>query len=197
MDVMHTAKTLIGHALRPFHAGSEKLVSNAPEISRAGGIEAFLDVESLAFEADGPIPRRYSSEGDSISPPLRWSGLPAGAKELVILCEDPDAPKAEPFIHWMVFGLPGQLTSLPEAIPATPSPAPLGGGRQGLNSAEKVGYFGPMPPVGHGVHHYHFQVFALSEPTGLSSDPDRRQLIEAMSGHVLAVGDLVGTYERT
>ena len=197
MDVIHSAKTLIGHALRPFHAGGEKLASNDQQISRAGGIEDFLDVESVVFEADGPIPRKYSGEGENVSPPLRWSGIPAGAKELVLICEDPDAPKAEPYIHWVLYGLSAQQTSLPEGIPATESLAMLGGFRQGRNSAGKIGYTGPMPPIGHGVHRYHFQLFALFEATGLSNHPDRDELIDAMSGHVLALGDLVGTYERT
>jgi Raf kinase inhibitor-like YbhB/YbcL family protein len=197
MDVVHSAKTLIGHALRPFHAGGEKLASNDQQISRAGGIEAFLDVESTAFEADGPIPRKYSGEGENVSPPLRWSAVPAGAKELVLICEDPDAPKAESYIHWVLCGLSAQQTSLPEGIPTTKSLTMLGGSRQGKNSAGKIGYTGPMPPVGHGAHHYHFQLFALSEPTGLSNSADRDELINAMSGHVLALGDLIGTYERT
>jgi Raf kinase inhibitor-like YbhB/YbcL family protein len=196
MDVIHSAKTLIGHALRPFHAGGEKLASNDQQISRAGGIEAFLDVESLDFEADGPIPRTYSAEGQNISPPIRWSDIPAGAKELVLICEDPDAPKAAPYIHWVLYGLSALQTSLPEGVPTTESVAMLGGFRQGRNSAGTIGYTGPMPPIGHGVHHYHFQLFALSEPTGLSNDPGRDELINAMSGHVLALGDLIGTYER-
>jgi len=196
MDMIHSAKTLIGHALRPFHAGGEKLASNDPQISRAGGIEAFLDVGSVAFEADGPIPRKYSGEGENVSPPLRWSGIPASAKELVLICEDPDAPKAEPFILWVLYGLSALQTSLPEGIPTTQSLAMLGGLMQGKNSAGKTGYTGPMPPIGHGTHHYHFQLFALSEPTGLSSSPSRDELINAMSGHVLALGDLIGTYER-
>jgi Raf kinase inhibitor-like YbhB/YbcL family protein len=196
MDVIHSAKTLIGHALRLFHAGGEKLASNDQQISRAGGIEAFLDVESLGFEADGPIPRKYSGEGENVSPPLRWSGIPASAKELVLICEDPDAPKVEPFIHWVLYGLSALQTSLPEGIPTRESLVMLGGLRQGKNSAGKVGYTGPMPPIGHGAHRYHFQLFALSEPTGPSDHPDRDELINAMSGHVLALGDLIGTYER-
>jgi Raf kinase inhibitor-like YbhB/YbcL family protein len=197
MDMIHSAKTLIGHALRPFHAGSEKLMSNDPKISRAGGIDAFADVESIAFESDGPIPRKYSAEGENLSPPLRWSSIPSGASELVLVCEDPDAPKTDPFIHWILFGLSAQQTCLPEGIPTTESPEMFGGIWQGKNSAGKLGYTGPMPPVGHGVHHYHFQLFALSEPTGLTNNLTRQELIDAMSGRVLALGDLVGTYERT
>lgn len=196
MDVIHGAKNLVGHALRPFHAGGEKLVSNDPEISRVGGIKTFLNVESPAFEADGAIPRNYSGEGENLSPPLRWSNIPPSAKELVLLCEDPDAPKPTPFVHWVLYGLSSAVTSLPQGIPTTESVAMLGGFKQGKNSADKIGYTGPMPPVGHGVHHYHFQVFALSEQTGLSGNPDRDEIIRAMAGHVLAVGDLVGTYER-
>ncbi len=162
MDVIHSAKTLIGHALRPFHAGSEKLVSHDQKLSPH---EGSLAIQSEAFEADGLIPREYSGEGDNISPPIRWSGVPADARELVLICEDPDAPKPEPYIHWIIYGLSAQRMSLPQAVAPVEGPASLDAEtRQGKNSAGRPGYTGPMPPPAHGVHHYHFQLFALDEP---------------------------------
>jgi Raf kinase inhibitor-like YbhB/YbcL family protein len=170
------------------------LISHDPRLTPRSG--ASLSIQSSAFEANGEIPRKYSGEGENLSPPLRWSGIPAETKELLLICEDPDAPKAEPFIHWVLYGLPPDRTRLPEGVPAMEALALIADARQGKNSAGEAGYVGPMPPVGHGVHHYHFQLFALDEPVRLENNPDRRDLAAAMSGHVLAVGELIGTYER-
>jgi len=148
------------------------------------------------YEAGGSIPRKYSGEGENVSPPLQWSGVPVATRELLLICEDPDAPRAEPFIHWILYGLPPERTSVPEAVPAAQIVASLDGARQGKNNAAKIGYMGPMPPLGHGIHHYHFQLFALDEPVRLGSEPGRHGLADAMSFQVLSAGELIGTYER-
>ena len=124
-----------------------------------------------------------------------WEGAPAGTQELVLLCEDPDAPFPQPYLHWMAFGIPGNVTELPAGVPKEAS-AGFGMMRQGKNSSKSDGYTGPMPPVGHGVHHYHFQIFALDAKLHVKESPEREELAKAMVGHVLAQGELVGTYER-
>src|SRR6266511_197745 len=115
-------------------------------------------MESDSFTPGGAIPRRHAGE-QGRSPPLRWTASPEETRELVLLCEDPDAPKPQPFVHWIIVGLPRDVQQLPEGLP--PSSAPLASEAvQGKNDMGKEGYYGPEPPAGHGVHHYHFQLFA-------------------------------------
>lgn len=181
----------LGPVLRPFHAGEEKLASRVLCEEDAATIE----VTSDAFADGAPLPRRYAQEGDDVSPPLRWANLPPGTREVVVLCEDPDAPLPHPFAHWVVYGLAPATTALPENVDNVAAPRE-GRMRQGLNGARKVGYFGAAPPLRHGVHSYHFQVFALDTPLHFDEIPSRVDVVEAMGHHVLAYGDLVATYER-
>ena len=192
MDVIHGVKLAVGHALRSVHAGSGKLASH--EVQPTG--VASLFVASPAFCANGPIPRKYSAEGENVSPALYWSGLPEGTKEVLLICEDADAPRAKPYVHWTLYGLSSKLTGLPEDVPAMDPLVSIADARQGKNSAGQIGYAGPMPPVGHGEHHYHFQLFALDAPLQFEHEPDRDDLVAAISGHVLASGEVIGTYER-
>jgi Raf kinase inhibitor-like YbhB/YbcL family protein len=199
MGLMDKAKSLLGKAMRPIHAGDDKLLSHRREIvanPAVGGVPRRIEVHSDAFLDQGLIPVRYSGEGDNISPPLRWSGVPEQARELVLVCEDPDAPMLTPFVHWVVRGIPPQQSSLPEAVDKVPRPADVQGAVQGKNSGQKVGYTGPIPPPGHGPHHYHFELFALDRPLDPNQMPDRESLRKAMAGHVLACGEVVGVYER-
>lgn len=182
-------KSLIGHMLRPIHSSNDKLAS-----SEAPG-PAFISIFSTSFDAGMPIPKRHTQEENSISPELQWDHVPPDARELVLVCEDPDAPKPSPIVHWIVYNIPPSLRGLPEGLPV--SATIPGGMRQGRNYSGIEGYIGPMPPLGHGVHHYHFQLFALDQPLHFSESPDRDQLVKAMAGHVLAQGELIGTYERT
>jgi Raf kinase inhibitor-like YbhB/YbcL family protein len=152
---------------------------------------ARLEVTSPSFWDDMDIPERHAGPA-GVSPALSWSDVPPGTKQLVLLCEDPNAPSPTPFVHWAVYGIPLTTRSLPEGIPPVPVTS---GFKQGRNSTGGDGYTGPEPPVGHGVHHYHFQVFALDTPSELAPGADRASLLRAMSGHVLASGELVGTYE--
>lgn len=158
-----------------------------------------IKVQCDAFEDGGRIPVRYTKEGENVSPPLRWDQLPAGTKEVAIICEDPDAPRPEPFVHWVAYGIPADCHQLPEAIPHK-SKAEMSEETemfQGQNSFHDVGYDGPMPPPGHGVHHYHFRVYALDEPLRFHGKHlDNKSLIASMSGHILDSGEIVGTYER-
>jgi Raf kinase inhibitor-like YbhB/YbcL family protein len=192
MDVIHGVKLAVGHALRSVHAGSAKLASREVQPRLA----ASLFVASPAFCANGAIPPKHSAQGENVSPALYWSDVPQETKELLLICEDPDAPRAKPFVHWTLYGLSPELTGLPEGVPAMDLLASIDNARQGKNSAGQIGYAGPMPPVGHGVHHYHFQLFALDTSLRFEHQLDRDDLIAAMSGHVLASGEMIGTYQR-
>ncbi len=180
-------KTL-GSALSGVHAGDEKI-----QIRRQTAAGS-LALSSTAFSNGGAIPDRYTPQGENVSPGLSWTGVPPGAKELVLIVEDPDAPFPSPFVHWILHRLPPTTTSLPTGLPATPTLPDVA--VQGKNDAKTIGYFGPQPPLGHGVHHYHFQLFALDAMLGAAEDATVADLAKAMAGHVLADGEIVGTYER-
>jgi Raf kinase inhibitor-like YbhB/YbcL family protein len=151
-----------------------------------------LKVTSSAFVEGQPIPRKYTGEGGDISPPLAWSQVPAGTKELALICADPDAPVGT-WYHWVLFGLPADMRELPEGLPREAQLRQPAGAKQGLNSwpAGNVGYRGPLPPKGHGRHRYFFTVYAL-DPVTATAD----RLTAAMRGHTLAEGHVMGTYER-
>jgi Raf kinase inhibitor-like YbhB/YbcL family protein len=155
-----------------------------------------ITMESKAFKQNERIPVKYTGEGEDISPPLAWSGVPENTKELALIMDDPDAPTPEPWVHWVLYKVPANTQGLPEKIVNTEKLSTPPGAMQGKTSAPKVGYHGPMPPKGHGVHHYHFKVYALNTALDLKSGLDKKGLLKAMSGHILAEGELIGTYER-
>jgi Raf kinase inhibitor-like YbhB/YbcL family protein len=150
--------------------------------------EQTFSLTSPAFAANSPIPRKYTGEGEDISPPLAWSGAPREAKELALICDDPDAPTPTPWVHWVVYGISSTQRELPEGAHEHLT--------QGHNDFHKIGYGGPMPPPGHGVHHYHFHLYALDTPLHAGPGLTKEQLLAAMRGHILAESELVGTYER-
>ena len=196
MSIRHNVGNLIGHALRPFHAGESKLAEHQPGMD-IGGMGAGLVLSSTRIGPSEPIPQRYAGDGENVSPPLRWTPPPEGTAELVLVCEDPDAPTPRPYIHWVLAGLEPDLRELPEGLAKTDHLTGLPGRpRQGQNSAGTLGYTGPLPPVGHGMHHYHFQLFASNHRLPAGIKLDRGTLVEQLAGHVLAKGCLVGTYER-
>jgi Raf kinase inhibitor-like YbhB/YbcL family protein len=156
---------------------------------------ARMSVESASFAADGSIPDTFSEYGKRQSPPLRWSGAPKETASLAVIVEDPDAPAPEPFSHWVLFNLPPEITELPASVPADVRLPDLGNAAQGRSSAGPVGYFGPRPPQGSGVHHYHFEVFALDRKLDVEPGADRDAVVDAMRGHVLASGEVIGTYQ--
>jgi Raf kinase inhibitor-like YbhB/YbcL family protein len=150
-----------------------------------------IEIKSPAFSEGGAIPGKYTCDGKDVSPPLSWSGAPAGTKSLALICDDPDAPSGD-WVHWVVFDLPSSSTGLPEGVPARDEIA--GGGRQGRNDFRKTGYGGPCPPGG--THRYVFTLFALDRELGLGAGATKAQLSAAMRGHVLAEGRLTGKYSR-
>jgi hypothetical protein len=154
---------------------------------------ATLEVLSNALQSNGSIDLRHTAYGNNLSPPLSWTPV-AGAGAYAIIVEDPDAPRETPFVHWLIWNIPGEVDRLPEGLPndahlVTPQDAV-----QGKNDNGSFGYFGPRPPAGTGTHHYHFQIFALDGPLTLHPDADIRALVNAMQGRVIADGELVGTY---
>jgi len=151
---------------------------------------------SDAFSDGGPIPRRYAEDGEDLSPPLSWAGLPDGTRELALIVDDPDAPRDEPWVHWVVYKIPAEVRTLTEGLPQTPALDVPPGARQGKNSWGTDGYRGPAPPKGHGTHHYHFRLYALDSPLAAAQGLDKSGLLKAMRGHVLVEAELVGTYER-
>jgi len=174
-------------------AGRNVITSMLPE---ARGAQNVIDVRSDAFAAGQPIPESNSAYGQDLSPALSWSGVPAGAKSLVLMMEDPDASGPKPFAHWLVANIPANVTSLSASLPKTERLPQLSGAAQGANHTGKLGYYGPHPPSGEPPHHYHFQIFALDAVLQLPDGFNRHALIDAMRGHVLAKGELVGTYQR-
>ncbi len=155
-----------------------------------------IKLSSPAFEANSPIPKKYTDDGEDISPALKWSELPTGTKQVALIVDDPNAPGSSPFVHWLIYGLPATVEGLPEDVPNDPSLAEPVQALQGLNGFQKTGYGGPAPPKGHGVHHYHFQVYALDQALDLKPRLTKTELLKAIEGHVLALGELIGTYER-
>jgi hypothetical protein len=155
-----------------------------------------LTLESPAFGNREKIPAKFTGDGADISPELRWTGLPERTREFALICDDPDAPTSEPWVHWLIYKLPHSLTGLPENVAKTPSVANPAGALQGANSWRKIGYGGPAPPHGHGIHHYHFKLYALHTPLGVTAGLDKKGLVGAMRGHILAEAELIGTYQR-
>jgi hypothetical protein len=165
---------------------------------KGGGVDMAntMMITSSAFGAGQVIPRQYTGEGDDISPSLAWSGLPAATKELAVIMDDPDAPRPEPWVHWVIYKIPVTAAGLPERVPAGERVGHPAGALQGKNSGGTFGYHGPLPPNGHGVHHYHFKLYALDAALDLQSGLDKPGLLAAMKGHILGQAELVGTYER-
>ena len=153
-------------------------------------------IQSPAFAGKERIPTRFTGDGEDISPKLTWSGVPEGAKELALICDDPDAPTSEPWVHWVIYKIPAVASGLAEHIPTANTLSQPAGAIQGKNSWGGIGYRGPAPPPGHGVHHYHFKLYALDAPLDVSAGLDKDAVLAAMQGHVLAQGELIGTYER-
>lgn len=165
-------------------AGGQVAVSS-PELKG----RATLQVSSSAFKSGQPIPDAYTSYGANTSPPLEWTGAPAGTKSFALLLEDPDAPMAQPFVHWVVWSIPASA----HGCAAGKAPAGAVEGKMGVGRA---GFFGPRPPPG-GPHHYHFELFALDRMLDLPAGSDAKALETAMAGHVLASGELVATYQKS
>jgi Raf kinase inhibitor-like YbhB/YbcL family protein len=155
-----------------------------------------ITLTSTAFAHNQPIPRRHTGDGEDRSPPLSWSGVPERTRELALICDDPDAPTPQPWVHWVIYKIPATATALPEGIPAAAALTSPAGALQGKNTWGTIGYRGPAPPRGHGVHHYHFRLYALAAPLEAPPGLEKEALLAKMKDLVLAEGELIGTYQR-
>jgi Raf kinase inhibitor-like YbhB/YbcL family protein len=155
-----------------------------------------LNLQTPAFEYSQPIPVRFTGDGADVSPELTWTDPPAGTRDLALIVDDPDAPTAEPWVHWVIYKIPPEVRKLAEGIPARPALDRPAGTVQGKNSWGTVGYRGPAPPKGHGTHHYHFRLYALDAPVHAAAGLDKNAVLKLMKGHILAQAELVGTYQR-
>ncbi|HRX84531.1 MAG TPA: YbhB/YbcL family Raf kinase inhibitor-like protein [Phycisphaerae bacterium] len=159
--------------------------------SRFPGPRRQFWLESPAFADGATIPPRHTADGENVSVPLAWGNVPPACRQLVLLMEDPDAYTADPWVHWLLYGISPSATSLPEACPPDAY-----GARAGLNSWSGVGYRGPQPPPGSGLHRYRFRLLAVDADLDLASGLRRQQLLDAAAGHVIAEAALVGLYGR-
>jgi hypothetical protein len=161
-----------------------------------GGTPMNITVTSNAFPQNQPVPRRHTEDGEDLSPALTWSGVPAGTRELALIMDDPDAPTPQPWVHWVLYKLPPGTMRLPEGVPRSERLNEPGGALQGKNTWKTIGYRGPAPPTGHGIHHYHFKVYALDTAVDDGPGLTKAELLAKMKGHILAEGELIGTYQR-
>jgi Raf kinase inhibitor-like YbhB/YbcL family protein len=155
------------------------------------GTPAKMEIQSLAFQEGGVIPNLYTCKGKNISPPLSWSGVPAGTAGIALIVEDPDAPMGT-YDHWVVFNLPPDSNDLPEAVPAGKRLS--NGALQGVTTGGKNGYLGPCPPSG--THRYFFKIYAVDKKIDLKSGATKKELLKAMQRHILAEGQLMGMFSK-
>lgn len=151
-----------------------------------------IKVRSDAFEEGGMIPEENTCDGDNVSPEISWGGAPAETKSFALICDDPDAP-AGTWVHWVVYNIPANKKGLHEGISADKKL--YDGTMQGINDFREYGYGGPCPPKG-SAHSYYFKVYALDTTFDIQKDVSKAVLLEAMKGHILAQGQLIGMYSR-
>jgi Raf kinase inhibitor-like YbhB/YbcL family protein len=152
-----------------------------------------MQLTSPAFAAGGAMPAKYTGEGEDVSPPLAWSAAPQEAQSFAVICHDPDAPLVAAngsygFVHWVLYDIPASVTDLPEGVADYTA---------GNNDFGKPGYNGPMPPNGHGPHHYYFWLLALKERPQLAAGLSMGELLQKIEPLVIGMNRLVGRYERT
>jgi hypothetical protein len=151
-----------------------------------------MQVSSTAFAAGGPIPAKHTGEGADVSPPLAWTDAPEGTRSFAVVCHDPDAPLVAAegtygFSHWVLYNIPASIGALPEGVTDYTA---------GTNDFPATSYGGPMPPNGHGVHHYYFWVLALDAELDLEPGLTLTELLARVEPHTIGMNRLVGTYER-
>ena len=150
-----------------------------------------LKVTSSAFKDGGMIPAKYTCDGEDVSPDITWSTVPAGAKSIAMIADDPDAPRGT-WVHWVIYNIPPESKGLNEGVDR--DKVLDNGALQGMNDSQQTGYGGPCPPGG--VHRYFFKVYALDTKLSLGPGATKKDLEDAMKGHILAEGQLMGRYSR-
>ena len=177
------------------------LASMAFEVGAQDAPET-ISVTSSAFDHHGMVPESNSAYGENVSIDLTWSDLPEGTQQLALICDDPKVVEIgmmeQPFVHWVMYNIPASASGLPAGLPsdATLEMEGLEGAVNGLNGLGRPGYFGPRPPANGQLHAYHFRVYAIDEALNLEPGLGKAELLDAMDGHVLATGMLMGHYER-
>jgi len=172
-------------------AGLAYGLGRGPNINSLEGGQMELKISSQAFQESGMIPRKHTCDGEDVSPPLAWTGVPDGAKTIALIADDPDAPMGT-WVHWVLFNLPANVKELAGATP--PDKELSSGAKQGKNDFRRIGYGGPCPPGG--THRYFFKLYALDITLNLAAGATKADLLKAMQGHVLAEGQLMGKYKR-
>lgn len=161
------------------------------ETTFPNNLEASMELTSTAFSYGEPIPAKYSCKGEDVSPQLSWDEPPAGTQSLALIMDDPDAPVGT-WVHWVLYNIPTTAHTWPEK---TPKDADLvNGAHQGKNSGGQTGYNGPCPPSG--THRYFFKLYALDTILDLTSTADKKAVLAAMEGHILAQAELMGTFSK-
>ena len=151
-----------------------------------------IRVTSPAFQDGADIPRRYTCDGEDLSPELHWDELPAATRSIALICDDPDAPGGD-WVHWVLYNLPPRATTLPAGMPAQATLTD--GAHHGKNDFHRLGYGGPCPPPGK-PHRYFFRLYALDTVPTLPAGASKDELLHAIQGHVVAEGQLMGRYGR-
>jgi Raf kinase inhibitor-like YbhB/YbcL family protein len=170
--------------------GAVSCTASEPELPDEG--EMTLSLSSPVFQEGEDIPITYTCDGQDISPPLTWGEPPSETQSFALIMDDPDAPGGV-FTHWLLFNLPADSRELPETAP--PHNELENGALQGKNGFGEIGYGGPCPPSG-STHHYRFTIYALDQALDLMAGASRKQVIDAITGHILARGQLIGIYQR-
>jgi len=164
---------------------------------KEGGTKMAIKITSPAFAEGEMIPKKYSCDGERVSPPLKWENIPEDAKSLVLISDDPDAP-AGTWVHWVVYDMSPSINELPEDIPTVELLEDIEGlnltGKQGVNSGHRIGYQSPCPP--YGTHRYYFKIFALDTMLNLKPGASKKKVLKTMEGHITAQGQLMGKYKR-
>ncbi|UCC57236.1 MAG: YbhB/YbcL family Raf kinase inhibitor-like protein [Gammaproteobacteria bacterium] len=155
-----------------------------------------LTLTSTAFTQGGEIPSQYTCEGEDLAPPLEWTGVPAAARSLVLIVDDPDAPDPKAprmtWVHWVLYNLPPDTQGLPEGVTSNNLPP---GTAEGINDWKRTGYGGPCPPIGR--HRYFHKLYALDTALTVLDQPGKTDIEALMEGHVIEQAELVGTYEKS
>jgi len=185
---------LVSLRLRRVLRPASILLLAAIQLKLTGSLAMAMTLTSPAFKSNGHIPSKYTCDGDNVSPPLAWIGVPEGARSLVLIIDDPDAPDPKApqrvWVHWVLYNIAPDTKSLAENASKAEMPR---GTAIGLNDFKKMSYGGPCPPIGR--HRYFHKLYALDSALDLK-DATKKQLEQAMKGHVLANAELIGTYQK-